>query len=193
MRPYQEEIVGNTVAYIAKAYYDRTHEYPAQMLVYKLLALLDFNSVVTKGRPCTELTYKARKMGPVPEELYKQSEDKYKNYFTFKTYALPNNRFYKRYQAVCKPNMDYLCPSEIKFLDEKINYFIENKFKSKDVSEYSHTQIKAWKKVADKNLNSVIDYALEFDGDIYSKPANELSMAEEYFLLNYGHNKTQNR
>ena len=191
MRVYHEQIVGNTVAYIAKTYYEKTHMYPAQMLVYKLLALMDFNSVKTKGRPCTELTYKARKNGPVPEELYKDSEEKYKNFYTVERFPLPNGKSYKRYKAMCEPDTDYLCPSELEFLNQKINLFVTERFNSRKASEYSHQNIKAWRKAAYKKINTVIDYAAEFDDDIYSKPLNKLSMPEEQFLLYREYSKCQ--
>lgn len=182
MRVYHNQILGNTVTYISKIYFEKTRIYPAQMIVYKLLALLDFNSVVTKGRPCTELTYKARKNGPVPEELYVDSEEKYNSYFITKKYTIPNGRVYKRYIAVCEPDMGYLCPSELAFLNEKLNFFIDNKFTSKMASDYSHRNIVAWERAFNNKPNSIIDYALEFDGDIYSKEKSNLSMVEEQFL-----------
>lgn len=73
-RVYHKEIVGNVVAYIADRYFQKNNFFIYQMVMYKILAFFDFQCVIKHGKPCTELDFRARKMGPVPEELYNNSD-----------------------------------------------------------------------------------------------------------------------
>lgn len=69
-RAYHRQIVGNVVAYIADRYFQEKKCLIDQMLLYQILAFFDFKCVTKLGKPCTELDFRARKVGPVPEELY---------------------------------------------------------------------------------------------------------------------------
>lgn len=70
MKAYRKEIINNAVSYIAQKYYESRNRYITQTLLFKILALLDFRCLRKNGRPCVEFSYSARKLGPVPEELY---------------------------------------------------------------------------------------------------------------------------
>ncbi|MCR5124236.1 MAG: hypothetical protein K6B43_03470 [Treponema sp.] len=66
-----DNITENVVAYIAERYFSLTNKFIAQILMYKILALVDFRSVSEVGIPCTSLEYWADKRGPVPHALKK--------------------------------------------------------------------------------------------------------------------------
>ena len=63
----QRQKVENAVAYFAQEYRRAYKRWPAQMWIYKLLALLDFRILKATGRPCLGLDYFAMENGPVPQ------------------------------------------------------------------------------------------------------------------------------
>lgn len=189
MRVFHTEIIDNTVSYIAKRYQDFYDEPINQMRMYKILALFDFECVKEIGRPCTELTYLALKKGPVPNELYNEDESKYKA-FSSKKITI-NDNVYKYYYSTKEPDLEYFSDKELRILNKNINYFLTNAVSSDEASELTHKQIKAWAKTWNKNPNSKINYADEFN-DIYTKSEDELSLQEEYFLMYNRNSKCQN-
>lgn len=54
------------------------------------------------------------------------------------------------------------------------------------ISDASHEDILAWKRTWETKPNSIIDYSLEFEGNILKKSEKELSYPEENYLMNMG-------
>lgn len=75
MKAYHDQIVDNAVAYIAQQYKLATGRDIVQILMYKILALFDYQCLRETGEPCTELAYKAHERGPVPQQLYRYWSD----------------------------------------------------------------------------------------------------------------------
>ena len=180
MRAYHNQIIDNAVSYIAKRYYDAFNEPINQMRMYKILSLFDYACVSQIGRPCTEFTYLALQMGPVPNELYNGDESIYSGFVT-KRFDV-NGKVYKYYISITEPDMDYFSAKERKILDEIIDEFIEKNLTTNQASDLTHKRIKAWKKAWAKNPNGKMSYSDEFD-DIFSKDKDNLSPEEEHFLI----------
>lgn len=64
-----------------------------------------------------------------------------------------------------------------------IEIYADRFVKASDMSEASHQTIKAWKKAWAKQPNSIIDYDYVFDDNIYTKPEESLTVAEECYLM----------
>jgi len=56
----------------AMIFFAESVKYPSKMMMYKLLAELDFRHFKATGLPVTNLQYEAWKRGPVPKELHKE-------------------------------------------------------------------------------------------------------------------------
>lgn len=183
-RAYHKQIVGNVIAYIAKRYKEELGYEIHQMVMYKILALFDFTCVRMFGEPCTELDFRAKKMGPVPSELYKNPETE-NTFSEFKTVITKDNNGQekKKYECACEPDLDYISEGEKKVLDKIINRFISEKISAKRASDISHQEIKAWKKAFDRSPDSQMLYAEEFDRNIFSTDENELTPQEYTFKL----------
>ncbi len=180
-RAYHRQIVGNVVAYIADRYFQEKNSLVYQMVMYKILAFFDFKCVAELGKPCTELDFRARKMGPVPEELYNDSdfENSLKEFFiTIKDGSK------KQYKCNCQPDLDYISPKEKEILDCVIDRFLTENIGAKKASDLSHEEIRAWQKAYDRTPNSQMLYADEFDRNVFSADEDELSLPE-YTLKMY--------
>jgi uncharacterized phage-associated protein len=178
MIPYQKEKVENAICYFASEHYKRTHKPLTQTYLYKYLALLDFRSLETAGKPVLGLEYLAMEKGPVPIKLYRDRETIKSNCFEFRksegaTYLIV---------AKGKPDLDYFSDSEMKEMKRLIEIFADQFVEASHMSEASHQEIKAWRKAYKKKPNSIIDYDLSFDEDLYTKPETKLSFAEERYL-----------
>lgn len=175
MQAYHNETVDNVVAYIAKCYYQKTGKYIVQMLMYKILALFDFQCVRDLGVPCTELSYMALDMGPVPNELYNDKitgtkyRVDYKENFT--------GRISKFYVAIGEPNMNYVSDYEQEILDKIITEFTSKSITTKQASKLTHERIVAWRKTREHNPNGIIDYGDEFD-NLADKNEDDMTAAE---------------
>ena len=180
-RAYHKEIVGNVIAYIADRYFQKNSYLIYQMVMYKILAFFDFQCVTEQGKPCTELDFRARKMGPVPEELYNNAdfESSLKDFFI----TIKDNQK-KQYKCVCKPDLDYISPKEKEILDSVIDRFLTENIDAKKASDLSHEEISAWKKAYDRTPNSQMLYADEFDKNIFTVDEEDLTLPE-YTLKMY--------
>jgi len=56
----------------ALVFFGQTVKYPSKMMIYKLLAEVDFRHFKATGVPVTHLQYEAWKRGPVPSELHRE-------------------------------------------------------------------------------------------------------------------------
>ena len=182
-KAYHHEIVGNVIAYIAKRYHEHNGYNIYQMPMYKILALFDFQCVKKLGSPCLELDFRARRMGPVPEELYnnKQFEDSFTEFKTIRSMTQDGQQR-KPNECTCTPDLDYLSTDEQNILEESINRLID--CDAKEASEISHKFVKAWSAAFNRTPNSQMLYAEEFDRNIYLVDSSELTLPE-YTLIQY--------
>jgi hypothetical protein len=54
--------------------------------------------------------------------------------------------------------------------------------RTKIMSDASHEDIAAWRRTYYSRPNTIIDYTLEFEGDLLSKKEDELTFPEEVYL-----------
>lgn len=175
MVPYKEEKIKNAVAYFAIEHFKKARRPLYQTGLYKYLAFLDFTSLKETGRPAIELKYCAMDRGPVPIEIYsnKQKTDKYN---------FQKDEWGEYITVTNAPDLDYFSPYEIKLMDRLVEIFAQRWVTTSVMSDSSHEDIKAWRKAYDKKKNSIIDYSLEFDEDIFSKDEDELTYPETVYL-----------
>ena len=175
MKAFHAEILSNTIAYIAKRYYELTGKHIVQILMYKILALVDYRCVTETGVPCTELEYWAEPRGPVPHTLKEWNDS-----LTEKKSSLING--HKAQIFVCKgePDMDYLSEYERELIDFYINRAVDEHWDAFKASIVSHEEIKAWKKARERD-NHKMSYADEFQ-ELYEKSLSSLSSAEKKFI-----------
>lgn len=177
-KAYHRQIIGNVVSYIADRFYKAKGYYIYQMVMYKILAFFDFQCVKQLGSPCTELDFRARRMGPVPDELYNNDEF----VESFSEFSVINSESYgqsrKQFKCDCEPDMDFISPKEKRILDEIVDRFIAENIDAKKASDLSHKEIKAWRKAYERTPNSQMLYADEFDRNIFTEKEDELTLPE---------------
>lgn len=183
MIPYQKEKLENAVCFFAAEHYKKTHHRLYQTFLYKYLALFDFGYLKTYGKPALELTYKAMQMGPVPKELYESRDDPHlSNIFKF----IKDEENHIVVVASKKPNLDYFSKREIDMMKELIEIYGQSYITSGLMSDASHEVILAWKRTWEKHRNAIIDFSLEFPGDVFARDENNLTFPEEVFLIQKG-------
>jgi hypothetical protein len=177
MIPYRDEKIQNAIVFFALNHKKKARRRLYQTFLYKYLAFLDFSSIKEQGFPILGLTYKAMKRGPVPIEIYSHRKET-------KLYRFQKDEFGEFVVAKKKPNLDYFSPYEIELMERLIEIFAVKWILTDTVSEASHEAILAWKRTYASNPNGIIDYSLEFEGDIFSKKQEQLTYQEEVFLIN---------
>ncbi len=158
----------NAINYIAKAYIKKTRSYIPQMILYKMLAWIDVESVKKIGVPVFDLNYIAMEKGPVPEELYKNRETLKEDLFQFFKGKIINGNITYRVKAEGKADLDYFSDFELDIIDNTIDIFAEKGISAKIASESSH-EITSWRKAWKREPNSRILFTDEFD---YKKNVN---------------------
>ncbi len=183
MIPYQKEKFENAVCFFAKEHYRKTRHHLYQTFLYKYIALFDFGYLRAYGKPALGLTYRAMKMGPVPLDIYDLRHDKTisKN-FMFKEDAQNHLIIIPK----CEPNLDYFSKREVDLMKKLIEIYAQGYVSSRIMSDASHQEILAWKKTWAKTPNSIIDFSLEFSGNIFEKSIQDLTFPEEVFLVHKG-------
>lgn len=179
MRAYHRQIVDNVVAYIAQQYCNAHKKDITQTLLFKILALFDFRCLRQNGRPCLEFSYTARDRGPVPEELYKKDLSEY-SLFSVRD-KKGRNYISRHFIATDKADLDFLAPSEKRILVDLVSHVVENKLDGKLLSALSHKEIKAWQVAYNRQKNSTMSYAEEFD-NLDDKTESQLTLVELNFI-----------
>ncbi len=179
MIPYQKEKIENAICFFAYEHKKATRKFLTQTYLYKYLALFDFKCLEETGKPALGLKYMAMEKGPVPIDIYSERDKIKSNCFEFKK---TNENIYVIFPK-SKPNLDYFSEYEIKEMKRLIEIYADRFVKASDMSEASHQTIKAWKKAWAKQPNSIIDYDYVFDDNIYTKPEESLTVAEECYLM----------
>lgn len=176
MRAFHDEIVRNTIAYVAMRYKALTGKNPIQVLMYKILALFDFQCVKELGRSCTELAYYAEQHGPVPHEL-----KDWKDELVSKDSIRLDGRDAKVFVCHGKPDTNYLSDFELELLDSIIQRAVDEKWDASKASAISHDEIKAWSIGRDRPRHEML-YTDEFD-DLAHKDFDSMTSAEQNFSL----------
>lgn len=183
---YQKEKIENAIAFFASRHKKATRKPLSQTFLYKYLAFLDFTSLEETGRPVLGLRYKAMERGPVPIEIYSKRENLKTSVFEFRRVGETQFVVMPRQN----PNLDYFSGYEINLMDRLIEIYANVFVRAGDISEASHQEIKAWKKAWNRQHNSIIDYDLTFNTDFFSKPVDQLTLAEETYLIYKGIEKS---
>jgi len=177
----------NAINYIAKAYRKKTSMYIPQMILYKILAWIDVESVKKIGVPVFDLNYIAMERGPVPKELYKNRENLKEDLFLlFKGNVINGNITY-RIKAEGKADLDYFSDFELDVIDNTIDIFAEKDISTKIASESSH-EITSWRKAWKRCHNSRILLTDEFNSKKYVNIPIELK-----HLLDWEYSKSFNK
>ncbi|WP_418565332.1 type II toxin-antitoxin system antitoxin SocA domain-containing protein [Pyramidobacter piscolens] len=173
----------NAVAFFAIEF-KRFHKYwPAQMWIYKLLALLDFRILKATGRPCIGIEYTAMKNGPVPDVLY---SNRYNGSVsdTFQFVSVGNHRF--DIEAKKEPDLDYFSDRAIDEMKNLVREFINSAKTLDDLISETHklrswnTAMEAAKKIGRESL--LMEYADEFEENPMTKEGDKLTFQEEHFV-----------
>lgn len=178
MIAYQKEKVENAICFFAYEHKKKTRQPLYQTSLYKYLAFLDFEILEETGQPALGLKYRAMEKGPVPDEIYKDRAHLKTECYAFKPVGEGKYIIASR----GKPNLNYFSPHEIKKMQELIEIYADRFVKAADMSEASHQEIRAWERAYKKKPNSIIDYTLQFDDDLLSKPEKDLTFPEETYL-----------
>lgn len=141
----------------------------SKMMMFKLLAELDFRHFGETGLPVTNLKHHTYPKGPVADNLFKEITEN-------KELILPldfesslivektqfENKFGKKFEgfkyiAKRKPNLKIFTPRQIKILEEVA--IIYKSATATEASEASHEPNTSWSKaMKDKGEGAVIDY-----------------------------------
>ena len=173
MIPYRKAKIQNAIVFFAREHRKKTRKPLYQTYLYKYLAFLDFISLREIGRPLLELIYKAMQRGPVPIEIYKEKADT-------PLYKFVKNELGEIIVTNNKPNMDYFSSYEIELMYRLIEIYATSWMTTDVMSDASHEDIAAWRRTYYQNPNTIMDYILEFDGDLLSK--KEITYPEEAYL-----------
>jgi len=175
MIPYRKEKIQNTIVFFTKEHRKKTRKPLYQTYLYKYLSFFDFISLREIGRPALELVYRAMKRGPVPIEIYEKRVDT-------PSYRFVKDEFGEIIVTSKKPNMDFFSSYEIELMYRLVEIYATTWMTTDVMSDASHEDIAAWRRTYYQKPNSIIDYTLEFDGDLLSKRENELTYPEEVYL-----------
>lgn len=178
MHPYFKERLENIICFLASEHQERTKEPLYQTSLYKYLAFFEVRILKKTGQLPLGLKYLAMERGPVPADLYNNRETIRSDKFRF----ISEEGGKYKVQAIGKPDLDYLSDLEVEELKNLIEIFAQRWIRTKVMSDASHQDMVSWKKAYNKRPNTVIDFKDEFP-DIEKKSLNELSAAEERFLM----------
>lgn len=178
MIAYRKEKIDNAICFFALEHKKKSGKDLAQTFLYKYLAFLDFLSVEKTGVPAFDLEYKAMEKGPVPYKIYNKRRNLKTNLYEF----IDRGENIYIVKSKAKPSVDYFSGFEINIMNQLISKYATKYSKTGEISDDSHRRIKAWQKAYEGKINSIIDYALTFEGDITKKSEEDLTQAEECFL-----------
>lgn len=179
----QRQKIENAIAFFASEYKRAKGYWPAQMWIYKLLALLDFRILLATGRPCLGLEYLAMEHGPVPQYLYYHRHDGAKSgVFCFQQTA--PDRF--NIVALKEPDLDYFSDRAVEEMEMLSEEFIRSGKDLNNVIAATHG-LTAWGKAWDAaqrcgRRRMLMEYSDAFPVNPAGKAPEELTWQEEAFL-----------
>ena len=185
MVAYRKERIQNAILFFTKEHHKKTKLYLSQTALYKYLAFFEFRSLKVKGKMPLELTYKAMEHGPVPVEIYhNKNESEFSSLVLWEEVSFKNGATGFIIKPNGKFNGDYFSANELKEMNALIEMFAQSWVSASVMSDASHQAIKAWKKTYKENPNGTIDPVDEFDRAFFNLPSDDLTAAEERYLIN---------
>lgn len=143
----------------AIVYFSKALKYPSKMMIYKVLAELDYRHFLETGLPVTNLEYFAWKWGPVPKDFDKEISDRKQDIicipkdFTNSIYVDTREWVNKKTGEDCKmflfkskrkPNLEIFSPRQKKILDQVAAIYKDAT--PTQASQASHEKDKPWQK-----------------------------------------------
>ena len=140
----------------ALIYFSKYLKYPTKMMLYKVLAELDFRHFKETGIPVTNLEYSAWKFGPVPKKLDEELSDRKKDKVTippdfsdslicikeeWETDTGEKRKTFK-FKAKRKPNLDVFSPRQKEILNNVLTIY--KNVKPTTASKASHEKDTPW-------------------------------------------------
>lgn len=140
----------------ALIYFSKYLKYPTKMMLYKVLAELDFRHFKETGIPVTNLEYSAWKFGPVPKKLDEELSDRKKDDVIippdfsdwlicikeeWETDTGEKRKTFK-FKAKRKPNLDVFSPRQKEILDNVLTIY--KNVKPTTASKASHEKDTPW-------------------------------------------------
>jgi uncharacterized phage-associated protein len=185
----------------ALLYFSKNLKYPTKMMIFKVLAELDFRHFKETGLPVTNLEYSAWKFGPVPEVLNKEFTDKkndeiiipadFSNSLTcvkedWETKKGEPRKTFK-FKAKRKPNLEVFTPRQQKILEDVL--IIYKTASPSTASKASHEKNTPWYITVKKKgkEGELIDYfdLLDSNSKITKEEAIEMVREVSAFQYNY--------
>jgi uncharacterized phage-associated protein len=184
MLAYRKERIDNAILFFAREHYKKTGNDLSQTALYKYLAFFEFRYLKKYGEMPLELEYRAMEHGPVPIEIYANRETR--GYFSLATFEPVTLKGGGR-GYIIKPkgsfNPDYFAETELEEMKDLIEFFAQRWVTASIMSDSSHREIKAWRITRKEHPDATIDPINEFDRDILSIPADDLTPEEERYLF----------
>ena len=189
----QKKKIDNAVAFFASEYkrvYDR---WPAQMWIYKLLALLDFRMLEETGRPCLGLDYTAMENGPVSPYLYDNRENgSMSDVFRFMPGAA-HSWYY--IEALKQPDLTYFSDRAVDMMKDLSDEFISSRRSLNELISATY-EIPAWGRAREAakrcgREDMAMEYGEAFPKNPALKDIGDLSWQEEMFLTYEKHRKAE--
>ena len=179
----QQLKIANAIAFFATKFKQNYGFWPAQMWIYKLLALLDYRILMATGRPCLGLEYYAMDNGPVPMSLYDNRQNSTaSDIYLFE--SLGGRRY--NISALKEPDLDCFSDRAVEEMENLSQEFI---FSGKGLNYLINAthQLKAWQAArndAQKCCRGrmLMEYADAFEINPAKKAPEDLSWQEEAFL-----------
>ena len=172
-------------------------KYPSKMMIYKLLAEIDFRHFEETGLPITNLNYRAFRWGPVPQEFHDEiTKDKaitlpedFQNSLLIEEIKFEKNKkecTYFKYVSKRKPELKIFSPRQLRIMEEVA--FIYKDSPPTEASKASHEPNKAWAKtMASKGEGAKIDLIETIKVGVMSKEMIKERINErEAMTHNYG-------
>lgn len=180
---YQKEKIKNAILFFAIEYRKKTKKNLNQTRLYKFLAFLDFGIMEEYGEPALGLTYRARKMGPVPVEIYEDKKYTNNKGYIFQHKNDNNNTIEIIVKNKKVLNLDYFSDMELEKMHNIIEKYANKKITTLAISEISHDIIKPWKRRYDLKENSIISYDKDVFVNIDKKSEDNLTPAENRYKM----------
>jgi uncharacterized phage-associated protein len=184
MIAYRNERIENAMLYFAKEHYKKTKKSLSQTALYKYLAFFEFRMLEKRGEMPFDLQYRAMEHGPVPIEIYDERANPgaFKK-IVFEPYQTQKGATSYLVKAKGTFETDYFSENELDEMKNLIEIFAQQWIGAAVMSDASHQAIRAWKKTYGAARNSVIDPISNFSRNITELPIDDLTPAEERYLL----------
>ena len=178
----------------AIVFFSREVKNPTKMMMYKLLAELDFRHFEEKGYPVTDLEYTAWKMGPVPADLDKElSHNKdvilprdFVDSLSCEKYEFEKKDGTKahgfRFRAKRKPDLSVFSLREQRILREVADIY--KTATATEASIASHEKDKPWIKTPEGQLIDLVE-TIKLKAAITKEEAREIMRERAGFHRTY--------